>query len=308
MKIKLFLLFKMIIGFLLGVIIADLLHLDYYYTAGVFVVLNLEVSRKPTFLNSLKRLIDATIGLLLAVAIFSLLNINVYTLALLVIIFIPLSFLLNIEKGLPSSLVVISHLYINQDPTKVYNALYIVLVSVAIAFALNLITPPLKKQVQSTIKMVDQKLNDLLVQVAHSRKVDFQQIDNYLLQAEKNLIQDIENHLFPYALRRQDYLAMRKEQISILKRIAATLDGVDRIREKEMILDYLSTFEGNIGEENYAAFLKEELNKLLMRFRDENLPTTRDEFEKRAHLYHVLMELEQFLNLKMQYHDKYAVN
>lgn len=307
MKIKLFLLIKMIIGFLLGVIIADLLHLNYYYTAGVFVVLNLEISRKPTFLNSLKRLLDATIGLLLAVAIFFLLSINVFTLALLVVIFIPLSFALNIEKGLPSSLVVISQLYINQDPAMVYNAFYIVLVSVAIAFALNLITPPLKKQVQITISMVDEKLNDLLVQLAHNQKVDFQQIENYLSQAKKSLIQDIENHLFPYAIRRQDYLNMRQEQTSILKRIASTLESVALIKEKKIILTYLSSFENNIGEENYAAFLKEELDDLLSRFRNEKLPISRDEFENRARLYYVLMELEQFLNLKMKYHEKYAI-
>lgn len=189
----------------------------------------------------------------------------------------------------------------------VYNAFYIVLVSVAIAFALNLITPPLKKQVQITISMVDEKLNDLLVQLAHNQKVDFQQIENYLSQAKKSLIQDIENHLLPYAIRRQDYLNMRQEQTSILKRIASTLESVALIKEKKIILTYLSSFENNIGEENYAAFLKEELDDLLARFRNEKLPISRDEFENRARLYYVLMELEQFLNLKMKYHEKYAI-
>ncbi|MFA6943196.1 MAG: hypothetical protein WCQ71_05055, partial [Bacilli bacterium] len=110
-----------------------------------------------------------------------------------------------------------------------------------------------------------------------------------------------------YAIRRQDYLNMRQEQTSILKRIASTLESVALIKEKKIILTYLSSFENNIGEENYAAFLKEELDDLLARFRNEKLPISRDEFENRARLYYVLMELEQFLNLKMKYHEKYAI-
>ena len=61
----------------------------------------------------------------------------------------------------------------------------------------------------------------------------------------------------------------------------------------------------DIGIYNKAALQMANLNKLQLRYKDSELPTTREEFEVRAMLYQILNEIESMLSVKIQFHHQY---
>ena len=98
---------------------------------------------------------------------------------------------------------------------------------------------------------------------------------------------------------------MRAGQLTVLERIAPILENIPNIEQKEKIITFMKQFKGRIGVNNYAKDLKVDLEKLLQYFKQAPLPKERIEFEQRAQLYHVLMQLDEFLALKEKYHVIY---
>lgn len=307
MKIRLILAFKMIIGFLLGMLIAQLFNLNFAYTAGVIVVLSLEPTRIKSLNIALKRLAASFLGLIMSVAIFWLLGYSIWTILLFLVLFVPLTFVLKIEGGIVVTLVLVSQLYLEANYANAINATFILLIGVGVSFILNLYMPKMDKHIYLYMNRIDKEINAAIQNLANNNSIDFNSLDKTMIEAKRRLSYDIENHYFFRTDQRQCYLQMREQQIEILRTITPILHGVKDISEKQQILNYLKEFDGQIGEANYATALKEKLDVLFEYYRKSNLPVTRDEFESRAQLYYVLLEMDRFLKLKLDYHNQACV-
>ena len=306
-KLRLTLMTKMIVGFLIGFLIATLFNLPYAYTAGVIAVLSLEMTRKKSYTIGLIRLIATLIGLGIATLLFFLLGYEFWVLIILMAVFIPAAFLLKIEGGIVVTLVLVSQLYLEKDFLFVFNALYIFAIGLGVATLLNFWMPPLKKTVANDIHKIDNLLDKAINDIASQKTVDFTILNNAMKNGRQQLNDDIENQYSWNQDARSAYLLMRERQVAILKRVEQTLKAIENLPQKQIILEYLATFKGQIGEENYAASLAVELNHLFDFFQASDLPKTRAEFENRAQLFYILKELETFLNLKLTYHEKYQL-
>ncbi|MDD3999605.1 MAG: aromatic acid exporter family protein [Bacilli bacterium] len=303
MKLRLFLLIKMTIGFMAGMLIAMIFDLPYFYTAGVIAVLSLESTRKSSLKSGIIRIINVLLALGLATFLFYLFGFHVWVLFVFVALLIPLSYFFKIDKGIVVSLVLVSQIYLESNLGYSLNAFYIFLIGLGAALILNLYMPK-NLSIKQEINDIDQVLNKLIQDIARNKAVSFEEIDRLLSTTYNNIQVELENISIPLITKRLKYVEMRFEQVSILKRIKKTLDSVKPIKEKESILDFLKEFDNNIGEENYAASLAVRLNELFQMFKESSLPESRDKFENRAQLYYVLLEIDQFLNLKLTYHQK----
>lgn len=303
MKLKLFLIGKMSIGFMVGFLIAYLFKLPYAFTAGVIAVLSLEPTRKRSFEIGFIRILDSLFAILLAILIFSTLGFYLWTLFLFIILFIPITFFINLQGGIVVSLVLISQLYLERDLNFSFNALYILLIGVGVAFLLNLYMPKLTLEIKRLIEDVDDEMNNIIQLIAKDEKPDFTHLDNTLKSAYENIHHDLENSNVIDLSNKLKYIDMRREQTEILKRISKSLINIKDIKEKRIIKTYLASFKNQIGESNYAFHLEEKLLILLNDFKHSELPTDRESFEFRAELYHILLELHQFLHLKLHYHE-----
>jgi len=303
--LRLTLMAKMIVGFLLGFLIGSLFDLPYAYTAGVIAVLSLETTRKKSYTIGLIRLMSTLMGLGVATLSFYLLGFDYWVLIVMMIIFIPLAFVTKTEGGIVVALVLISQLYLEQDLLFVFNALYIFLIGLTTATALNFWMPPLKEIVAREIRGIDGLLDQAVNDIANQKSVDFAALETAISEGRRHLNDDIENKYNWNQDARFAYLIMRERQTAVIKRVGCTLKAIDHLPQKQTILDYLKSFKGQIGERNYASSLKLELEKLFEHFRASSLPQSRSEFENRAQLFYVLKELETFLRLKLTYHEKY---
>lgn len=303
MKLRLFRLIKMTVGFIAGMLIAKSLQLPYFYTAGVIAVLSLEPTRKVSLESGIIRIIDSLLALGLASLLFHSFGFDVVVLFIFVALFIPLSFLFRIDRGIVVSLVLVSQIYLESGLHYSINALYILLIGVGTAFLLNLYMPK-NEQIKKEIAAIDQQLNNLIQCIANQKIVSFSEIEVLLTETYDNIQIELENINIPLTTKRLKYVEMRFEQVSILKRISQILNKVSQIKEKEIILNYLKEFEHKIGEKNYASPLLKKLNDLFLMFKESDLPESREQFENRAQLYYVLLEIDLFLKIKLTYHQK----
>lgn len=302
MKLNWILMLKMVLGFILGMFVAMLFKLPYFYTAGVIAVLSFEETKKASIIASLKRILSTVLALSLSSLLFYLFSFDVWVLFLFVGVFIILTFVFQIEKGIIVSLVLVSQIYLEKDINFALNAFYILIIGLGIAFLINLYIPKNKLLIEK-INIIDNKINFLIQDIANARPTRFDEVDTLLKETYENIQIEIDNTKIPKTTTMLKYLDMRTEQVSILKRINHTLSGIDLIEEKQIILDFLKTFDNKIGQDNFAKDLSIELENLFTYFRQTNLPRNREFFEKRAQLYYVLLELDQFLNLKLLYHQ-----
>ena len=303
MKLRLFRLIKMTTGFIAGMLIAKALELPYFYTAGVIAVLSLEPTRKASLESGIIRIIDSLLGLGLATLLFYLFGFHVLVLFIFVSLFIPISFFLKIDRGIVVSLVLVSQIYLESHLHFSLNALYILLIGVGVAFLLNLYMPK-NDHIKKEIALIDQHLNKLIQGIAKQQPVSFEEIEELLSATYNNIQVELENINIPLTTKRLKYVEMRTEQVSILKRVYQILNNVDQIKEKEIILNFLKEFDNRIGEKNYASPLLNRLNELFLMFKESALPESRDQFENRAQLYYVLLEIDLFLKIKLTYHQK----
>ncbi|HHX80793.1 MAG TPA: aromatic acid exporter family protein [Acholeplasmataceae bacterium] len=303
MKLRLFRLIKMTTGFIAGMLIAKALELPYFYTAGVIAVLSLEPTRKASLESGIIRIIDSLLGLGLATLLFYLFGFHVLVLFIFVSLFIPISFFLKIDRGIVVSLVLVSQIYLESHLHFSLNALYILLIGVGVAFLLNLYMPK-NEHIKKEIALIDQHLNKLIQGIAKQQPVSFEEIEELLSATYNNIQVELENINIPLTTKRLKYVEMRTEQVSILKRVYQILNNVDQIKEKEIILNFLKEFDNRIGEKNYASPLLNRLNELFLMFKESALPESRDQFENRAQLYYVLLEIDLFLKIKLTYHQK----
>lgn len=97
-------------------------------------------------------------------------------------------------------------------------------------------------------------------------------LDEMLGLGEKNAFEEMENKLLTETKYYLRYMNMRRLQAGVLEQITE-----------------------NIG---HLAELLAERGRVMEEMKEEPLPDTRKEFEGRAVLYRILLELEQFLGIK----------
>ena len=137
--------------------------------------------------------------------------------------------------------------------------------------------------------------------------IDFTPVNKVLADTKKSLQIALDNYKIENIMQAFSYINVRAEQIKILERIISDLEKLYDSPYKQKIIDYLSLFKDRIGAEDFASELLVKHEELLNSYRELALPKTREEFEHRAALYGVLLEIKQFLLLKAEYHAAYPL-
>ena len=99
-----------------------------------------------------------------------------------------------------------------------------------------------------------------------------------------------------------DYVAMREQQSILLREI---YDNIMRIRYLPKQAEQVASLLGQIGEDfhrdNTVEGLLEQQRELLLDMKAQPLPGSREEFEARAILFYILMQIKQFLEIKREF-------
>ena len=95
---------------------------------------------------------------------------------------------------------------------------------------------------------------------------------------------------------------MRLNQCQVLHNLHYEMKKMRTMpKQAKIIAEYMIYLMDYVVELNVPASQIEKLNEIFLCMKQEQLPTTRDEFESRALLYHILMDLEEFLVFKQRF-------
>ncbi|EJD94849.1 aromatic acid exporter family protein [Staphylococcus epidermidis] len=302
---------KTAVGMTLGVIICKLLGLDNYASSAILVVLCIKHTKMHSVQAILSRLVSCLLILFLGSAIFSLLGQHAFVLGLIVLLFIPLKVVLNVQEGVITSCVILLHVFNAKaiNGHLILNEIMLLIVGLGIAFLMNLMMPSLDKKLNHFKQDIENQITEIfnIFSQACSMHNDHLNIkfDSLLLNIKKAkslAFRDVKNHFVRNENSFYHYFDMREEQVELLKRMTSLLE---RINTDDPILEKISQLMyeigSNVNSNDYTALRLHSLYEIRLSLDDLPLPTTHKTLNSRAHIIQILNELEEYLNIKSQF-------
>jgi len=302
---------KTAVGMTLGVIICKLLGLDNYASSAILVVLCIKHTKMHSVQAILSRLVSCLLILFLGSAIFSLLGQHAFVLGLIVLLFIPLTVVLNVQEGVITSCVILLHVFNAKaiNGHLILNEIMLLIVGLGIAFLMNLMMPSLDKKLNHFKQDIENQITEIfnIFSQACSMHNDHLNIkfDSLLLNIKKAkslAFRDVKNHFVRNENSFYHYFDMREEQVELLKRMTSLLE---RINTDDAILEKISQLMyeigSNVNSNDYTALRLHSLYEIRLSLDDLPLPTTHKTLNSRAHIIQILNELEEYLNIKSQF-------
>lgn len=306
---------KIGLGSSIAVFIARGLHLEYATSAGTVTLLTLMTSRWETMRLAATRI--ATFAATILVSWVILTHIDSiwvgYGLALTIIVL--LADMMGWRATISVNSVVVSHLLMDENfnAKAIWNELQLVLIGVILALMLNLIygNSYYKKKIVSYMRETEKRLQMILRDLAAFLSGEAmgetvwdemcklkEDIDSYGRVADEYQNNTFQSNPEYYA----DYFEMRWKQCSILRNLYHELESIRNLPiEADIISEYLYYLSDYMLEINVPKRQIERLQEIFEEMRSHDLPKSREEFETRATLYHILIDIESFLNFKADF-------
>ncbi len=309
---------KIAFGVAAASILASIIGLNYYTTAGIITLLSILSTRRQTYITGLKRVASAAIAILVASGLFTLWGHETYVLGLFLLIFIPLSTLLNNTEGISVSTVLVTHIYsLRLINLSVFtNEMLLLIIGILVAWLMNLHMPNIKESIKERQLEVEglmkEALNNLhlllLNQTTSSDTLAILARLKESLITGKALAMDYNNN---FLLRDEqyyiEYFQMRKEQYLLLKQITKHFETVFfNVSQASELSQLTSLIRDNLSECNDGTIKLNAANALLAKYKESPLPTSREEFEHRAVLYQYLADIKRFIQIKADFIAQYG--
>ncbi len=310
---------KMSIGFTIALIIASLLNLDFIVSAGVITMLNLQESKVASARAAWRRFYSAIIGLMLSATIFSLFGFTTFHLGLFLLLFIPITLRLKAPEGIIVNTVLASHLLVDQQITSLIllNEITLVIIGAFVSVLMNMHMPNYKKDLKNAQDEIDKKIRALLWTVSmnmrnlctiHNEEPSIKALSDEIKSAQHKAFLYLNNSYLSDDRYFLDYFRMRQDQVYRLKYMREHIDMIFINQDEAYIL---SKFTGRLAyefdAENNGVDLKKRLREIKNDLRNAPLPTSKLEFENRAALFQYLTDLDEFIDIKVRFSEKYPL-
>ncbi|MBO0959965.1 aromatic acid exporter family protein [Neobacillus sp. MM2021_6] len=300
---------KTAIGAAAAISIAQFFGLNSFASAGILTILCVQSSKKKSLQAAYARFFACMIAIAFSYIFFETIAYHTLVLGLLILAFIPITVWLRVSEGIVTSSVIILHLFTAKNITLdiVYNEIALIVIGIGVALLVNLYMPSLDNKLkQYQVEIEDNFRTIFQEMVSYLRTNESRWVGNEIIETARSLdeakslaFRDVENHF----LRTQDYyyyyFKTREKQFEIIERILPMVTSIDLlVVQRFMIADFLEELSEGIHPGNTAQHYLNRLHELHHQFKEEPLPTSRDEFEARAQLFRLLKEMEQYLLIK----------
>lgn len=303
---------KTAVGAGMAIWIASFLNLEFATFAAIIVIMCIEKTQKKTLITIKNKFFASLLSLILGALLFELLGYYPIVFSLFILLFVPILVRAHIQGGFITSMVVLLHVYAVKDAnlSMFLNELYIIFIGMGIALLVNSFMPNFKRDIEIFKREIEQKFEIILFEFsAHLRDSmrnwdgkEILEVEDLINQSKSIAIQDVENHLLRKQNKDYYYLEMREDQLELLKqmmKIVAIFSSTSLdVKQKEMIAEFLENLSRNVHSGDTTDISLNELEELYALIRKMELPKTRDEFEVRANLLYLIIEMKNYLNIK----------
>ena len=308
---------KLILATCLACLVASFLDLSSAVSAGIIALLSLSDTRRSTLKLAHNRFFSMILALTIGVLAFQLLGFHLWSLGLYLALYIPIAYKMGLEIGITPSSVLVGHLLVQESIslTLLINEFLLFTIGTGFALLVNLYMPSREEEISHYYTLVEEKLKNILLRFNYylsrgdgrnkAQLVD--ELDSLLKEALRLVYLDHSNHLFHQTDYHIHYFEMRQSQSRILRNMAQQINTCQLAASETLILAQLfSKIAGQLSQTNPASSLLNDIERFLEVFRNRSLPKTREEFETRATLLQLLREAKTFIQVKVDFYQKYG--
>ncbi len=306
---------KLLTGAVVASYLASLIGLTYSYSAGIIALLSIQDTKKETLLTSGKRLLIFVAMTLLSVIIYPLMGYHLPAFAVILIPYLLICLFLNMKEAIAPIAVLCTHYISSQSCSlpMIGNELLILVIGAGTGILLNLFFTENKMLIRREQESIETQMRSVLLTMAKSVTCDsqkpessalFSKLDSMLSELEHEATLYLNNHFSARNDYFFHYVRLRTIQCSLLKRIYVDISRLKMIPEQAVLIsNYFQEIARVFHETNNADLLLAQLDTLYRHFDREALPVTRQEFENRALLFHILEDLKEFVELKQRFYQ-----
>lgn len=313
---------KIAVGSSLSIYTANLLELEYAQAAGIITLLTLVTTKKGTAKLSLHRLLSFAVVELLTFITFAPMESEWIAYGIFVFLVVLICEMMGWRATISTNAVIGTHFMQAEQftPAFLMNEFLLVAIGITYAFLLNLLqdNQGQKGHFVKNIPTIEVRMQNVLLEVADYLASDTSG------EAGKNVWTDIsalrtrlvellgeaweyeENTFEEDSGYYANYFEMRLDQCRTLLHLHDAMRKIKTIpRQAKVIENYIRYLLPYVTELNVPALQLKYLEEIFEGMKKEPLPVTREEFENRALLYHILMDLDEFLLVKKRFIDRY---
>ena len=312
---------KIAAGAGLAMILAERLGLNYSASAGVITLLSIQDTKKETIRVVVRRLLSFVLAMVISAACFSAFGYGPAAVSVFLLMFSTVCMAFGMQEGISVNTVLMTHFLAERsmNAVNIGNELGLLVTGAGIGVLLNLYIPGKERVIRMSQRQIEGRMKEILWNMAKQLTAADQErsnmpsdqppltsrlteLDETLKQGEKSAYEDMENKLLSdtrYYLR---YMNMRRTQAFVLGRIEAEMSHLKELpSQARPIAELMERISVSFHEYNNAVELLASLDRGTCSMREQRLPESREEFESRAVLFQILLELEQFLEIKKKF-------
>lgn len=308
---------KVALSATIAIFISNYIGLEFSVTAGIIAILSIQDTKKEALLVSGRRIIAATVAVILSFVLYILLGNNPIIFGVFLLIFIPITMFFKVEEGLVVGSVLSTHLLTstNINIYWIMNELALIAIGIGVAMMFNLYTISLDEEFEKNKEKIEEIYRLILSDMAVSLVTQAVPIYDRevllnaekLIKSSKTIAQKINNnYIFKSDNYYVNYIDMRIAQLDTIKRMKKHFSRFYMKYEQTILLsEFTNNVAINIHEDNDCIELINKLALLRREYEMMELPKNRDEFENRALLFQFLNDLEDFLIIKKEFKESF---
>lgn len=307
---------KISLGCVLSMIAATVLGLKYSATAGLITILSIQQTKKETVITALKRLSAFFCAVVISVLCFNLLGYTTLAFGVYLFIFVMLCMILDWQIATVPISVLITHLLAekNCDISILLNEFLIFVIGAGVGTIINMHLHNNKQKMNSSREKLDNEIKSILERMSQRILTDdksdynsdcFKKIDKLLFEARQVAYENQNNKLIGAESYDIDYLKMRENQCSVLMEMYKSILKISVTPEQSIVIsEFLKKTSSEYHEKNDVKNLISELEDIFADMRFQKMPESRTEFENRAVLYSLMLQIKDFLSIKYDFMEK----
>ncbi|GLX68151.1 aromatic acid exporter family protein [Paenibacillus glycanilyticus] len=298
---------KTALAAIIAIYTAVYLKLDPPLGAGILAILGVEVSRMKGLRSAVQRFVASSLGLFFASLVFTIFGFHIWVVALFIMITFPILARFQLKDGIVTSAVIVFQLFAHGEVTVdvLENEVLLMLVGLGWATVINFIYMPKDQHLLESLKgNVEDLFGAIFTEMALTLRnpihiwngSELLEGHRIIEEGARRAVLNKENRLFGQEHYWSTYFEMRRLQLEILQAMLEELALVyEKLPQNEPLAELLELLSGEVKSEVYRGVTEKRLSELRQMFKAMELPRTRDEFEVRAAILKMTLDLERYL-------------
>lgn len=297
-------------GSTIAIIIAYSLNLNYFTSAGIITLLTLQDTSKETMIAAIRKVLAFIISVAISYIVFELFSYSIISYGIFLLLFIISCNYIKMYEAIPINAVLATHFLLEKDMSLLIigNEGLLMLIGAGTGILLNLYIPSNIKFIRKEQEIIERDFKNILICFANkiinqdkSNFVDtcFDSLENHISSGGKKARENMNNTFFRENKYFFEYMELRRQQYKVLEEIYQKIKSLYLVPSQAYdVSNFIKLVSESLSESQEAKGLLISLENMMLDFKENPLPVSRDEFENRAVLYMILMDLKLLIKMK----------